>query len=153
VSAAEQSAPPASEGAYEGWAIVELFGHVKLAGQVREAVQYGTRMLRLEVPAIDGRPGFTTFKGGGALYALTPCSEEVARALLKRLRPEPVARYEIGLPPQLEPVRDAEVAAEDADDDDDPAAAVCGQCGGCGEFPVPGAQCSRCRGGGEEPAF
>src|SRR4029077_10618064 len=50
--------------AYAGWAIVELFGHVRLAGQVSQVEQYGSTMLRLDVPEVDGHPGFTSFKGG-----------------------------------------------------------------------------------------
>lgn len=100
--------------AYEGWAIVELFGHVKLAGRVSEADQFGTKMLRLDVPAIGDAPSFTTFKGGSALYAVTPCTEEVAVALLGRLRPEPIQRYELKLPHRLE----APIEAETVDHDD-----------------------------------
>lgn len=43
--------------AYEGWAIVELMGHRRLAGYVRQAEQFGVAMLRLDVPEhpwVDG---------------------------------------------------------------------------------------------------
>lgn len=36
--------------AFEGWAIVELMGHRRLAGYVRQAEQFGVAMLRLDVP-------------------------------------------------------------------------------------------------------
>lgn len=36
--------------AYEGWAIVELMGHRRLGGYVRQAEQFGVAMLRLDVP-------------------------------------------------------------------------------------------------------
>lgn len=71
--------------AYAGWAVVELFGHIRLAGQISEADQYGVKMLRVDVPEVDGRPAFTSYKGGSALYAVTPCSEEGEGNALSRL--------------------------------------------------------------------
>ena len=64
-------------GAYEGWAIVELMGHRKRAGRVCEVEQYGATLLRIDIPA--GEDTVTEFYGGGAIYALRPCSEELAR--------------------------------------------------------------------------
>jgi hypothetical protein len=46
-----------SEDAFTGWAVLELFGHRRLAGYVRQAEQFGTAMLRLDVPEhpwVDG---------------------------------------------------------------------------------------------------
>lgn len=59
---------------YEGWAIVELMGHRRLAGYVTEAEQYGTAMLRLDVHGLDdtATPGVTQFYGGSAVYCITP---------------------------------------------------------------------------------
>lgn len=37
-----------SEPAFEGWAIVELMGHRRLAGFVREVSMFGASMLRLD---------------------------------------------------------------------------------------------------------
>ncbi len=99
--------------AYEGWAIVELFGHVRLAGKIAEADQYGVKMLRVDVPEVDGRPGFTSYKGGSALYGVTPCSEEVALAVIRQERPAPPIPYALQ-PRALAPVADADV-----DDDDE----------------------------------
>lgn len=36
---------------YEGWAIVELMGHRRIAGRVSQAEQYGTAMLRIDIPS------------------------------------------------------------------------------------------------------
>ena len=84
--------------AYEGFAIVELFGHVRLAGKVSEADQFGVKMLRVDVPEVDGRPGFTTFKGGAAIYAITPTTEELALHVIRQTRPAPISPYD--LPPR-----------------------------------------------------
>lgn len=93
--------------AYEGWAIVDLFGHAKLAGKVSEVQQYGTTMIRIDVPEVDGIAGFTTFKGGGAIYSLTPTTEEIAKGVIRRQRPQPVNTFDVDLRPKLGPVQDA----------------------------------------------
>ncbi len=103
--------------AYEGWAIVELMGHVRLAGQVSEAEQYGVKMLRVDVPEVEGLPGFTTFKGGSAIYAITPTTEEIARHIVRQMRPAPVSPYD--LPPRaaLPPESDADLIDEGEEDE------------------------------------
>ena len=115
----------AAEG-YSGWAVVELFGHVRLAGLISEAEMYGTKMLRIDVPEVDGRPGFTSYKGGSALYAVTPTTEEVARAVVRSERPAPPIPYELQRRALAAspPVEDADEVAdrrerEDAADDSD----------------------------------
>jgi hypothetical protein len=78
----------------------------------------GAGMLRIDIP---GEPPATQFYSPAALYALTPTTEEVARAVALRSRPEPVQRWElperiVALPreeDEYDPMRDA-------DDDDDP---------------------------------
>jgi len=76
---------------FDSWAIVELFGHQKIAGRVTEAAIGGCSFVRVDVPALDGAEAFTKFFGNGAIYSMTPTSEAVARAALKQIRPEPVA--------------------------------------------------------------
>jgi hypothetical protein len=110
--------------AYAGWAIVELMGHRRLAGQVREVDQYGGKMLRLDVPAVDDQPAFTQFYGCSSIYCLSPASEEIALALVKRTRQPPVQRYELALPPAATP-RDAEVT----DNHDEGGPEPCKVCG------------------------
>lgn len=45
--------------AYEGWAIVELMGHRRLGGYIRQAEQFGVAMLRLDVPEHPWNGGCT----------------------------------------------------------------------------------------------
>lgn len=87
--------------AYNGWAVVELMGHRRIAGLVSEAAQYGTAMIRIDVPAADGRIT-TQFYGGQSIYCLSPVTEDVARAVALRNQPAPVSPYEI-LPPKAMP--------------------------------------------------
>lgn len=67
---------------------------------------------------MDSRPAFTRFYGQGAIYAMTPVSEEVARVALKRFEPEPVNVYVPELR-QLEAARPHGPEWEDEDDSDE----------------------------------
>lgn len=87
--------------AYEGWAVLELMGHRRLAGYVREVAQYGTAMCRLDVP-VEGGESITQFYPGTSIYCLSPVTENVARAVAARNKPAPVSPYEI-LPPAPRP--------------------------------------------------
>jgi hypothetical protein len=97
---------------YAGWAIVELMGHRRLAGQVRQVEQYGSSMLRLDVPGKDG-PTATQFYSSAAIYCVTPTTEEIARALAAREQPTPVYQWELGrMLPAPDPV---DVEGDDED--------------------------------------
>ena len=76
---------------FDQWCILELFGRQVIAGRVTEQVIGGCSFIRIDVPAINGRPAFTRFYGQGAIYAMTPVSEEAAMVALKRFEPEPVS--------------------------------------------------------------
>jgi hypothetical protein len=106
---------------FEGWAILELMGHRRLAGYVREQEIAGAGMLRIDVPGEvgDGIGPLSTiatqFYSPAALYCLTPTTEEVARAVAKRSQPEPVHRWE--LPPARVPSGLEDVPSGLEDDD------------------------------------
>lgn len=80
------------------WAVVELMGHVKSAGQVSEESHFGTVLLRLDVPEIGNIPARSEFYGGSAIYRLTPCDEQVARLVLKQNRQEPIVVFQLPRP-------------------------------------------------------
>jgi hypothetical protein len=62
---------------FDGWAIVELMGHRIRSGRVTEIELAGGKMLRVDIPTDGG--DVTEFYSGSAIYALRPCSEEIAR--------------------------------------------------------------------------
>jgi hypothetical protein len=101
---------------YEGWAIVELMGHRRLAGRVSQAEQYGVAMLRLDVPATEDAQAATQFYGGSSIYCVTPVSEEVARRVAESNSPAPVHHWELSRPsrPATEVV-DADIADDEED--------------------------------------
>jgi hypothetical protein len=81
---------------FEQWAILELMGHVRLAGKVTEEEHFGAKLGRIDIPNSDG---FTTqWFSGGSIYRLTPTTEDIARGVALRNQPEPVHRWELPAP-------------------------------------------------------
>lgn len=79
------------------WAIVEVFGHRKHAGRVREEERFGTKMLRIDVPTVDAATGAalewtTRWYGGPSLFSVTPTDEaSVMRVNRPYAPPRPVS--------------------------------------------------------------
>jgi hypothetical protein len=94
------------------WAIVELFGHQRLAGEISEYTLGGASFVRVDVPPVGETPGFTTLKGASAIYGITFVDEAVARAAAESYKIKPVSAYEI---PAL---RQAQLFHETSDDFD-----------------------------------
>jgi hypothetical protein len=113
---------------FEGYAIVEVFGHRQVAGFVRQVSLFGAQMARIDVPEVPERkskawdynasrevervipaiPAFTHYYGGSAIFSMVPTTEELARAAAARFRSEP--------PQPLAPVsRQLESAPPDAE--------------------------------------
>lgn len=74
----------------EQWAIVELFGHTRIAGLMSECSIGGCSFLRIDVPGSPESPGYTKLFGNGAIYAITMTDEETARAAAAYLAPKPM---------------------------------------------------------------
>lgn len=106
---ATAAAADVDDGPFDQWAIVELMGHRRLAGRVREVQLAGHGYLRLDIPAAGDDAARTQYISPGSVYALHPTSEPTARAAAAQWRPEPVHRWE--LPGLAQPV--------DADEPDD----------------------------------
>ena len=86
----------------ESWAILELMGHVRLAGRVSEEEKFGAKMGRIDVPDGDG---FTTrYFGGQSVYSMTPVTEEVARHVAKNVEAAPVHTWDFPKPALPAPV-------------------------------------------------
>lgn len=108
---------------FEGPAIVELMGHRRLAGYVSEAEMFGAKLLRVDVPQPDGKMA-TQLYGGGAIYCLTPTTDEMVQRIATSARNSvrPVQAWEL---PAAEdrPERDPGLFEDepfDEEDDDDP---------------------------------
>lgn len=105
---------------FEEWAVVELFGHQRIAGKVSEATIGGCAFVRVDVPDVPGLEpdapprsrGYTKYFGNGAIYAMTPCDEDVARLAVAEIE-----RYNV--PVRVQMPRPALAAASGGSDDDD----------------------------------
>ena len=65
---------------FKSWAIVAVMGHNEFAGMVSEETIAGAAMLRVDVPATSKYAAFTQYLSSQAIYSLSPCTEETARA-------------------------------------------------------------------------
>lgn len=98
---------------FKDWAILELMGHRRLAGMVTEQTIGGAAFIRIDIPGADGKSS-TQFYSPAAVYAITPTTEELARAVAASSQPAPVQRWEL---PQLkEPEEQGSYAGEEDDD-------------------------------------
>lgn len=106
--------------AFEAWAIVELFGHQRIAGRLTEQTIGGCHFIRVDVPAFEDSPAFTKLYTQGAIYGVTFVSEQIARAAAQSYRVAPVNAYELrSLLESQGKLLEAPAHAEGFDDDDD----------------------------------
>ncbi len=75
--------------------MLEIMGHRRLAGLVREETIAGAVMLRVDIPGPSaGDPNHgTQYYGGASLFCMTPTSEELAR---KEANPPHWTAYQLG---------------------------------------------------------
>lgn len=85
-----------SDEKFEQWAIVELFGHSRIAGLVTEHSLGGCNFVRVDVPAVNGFPEFTKLYGNGAIYAISFVDRDIALAAVEKIRSVPVTPYDVG---------------------------------------------------------
>ena len=52
----------------KAWAIVELMGHRRLAGEVSQSTMFGVPLLRIDIPAVGEIPANTQMYGASAVY-------------------------------------------------------------------------------------
>ena len=78
---------------FETWAVVELFGHKRIAGKLTEQEVGGTAFVRVDVPQDNGA-WVTHYYGQGAIYAFHPVTEEVARGAASHLDDQPVHTWD-----------------------------------------------------------
>jgi hypothetical protein len=96
VPTAKNSSNGAHDSQFDEWALLELFGHQRMAGRVRNASIGGGAFIRVDVPQIGKQEALTRFISPNAVYAITPMSEKTVRTLIRSgLRMEPISRYDV----------------------------------------------------------
>jgi hypothetical protein len=81
--------------AFKTWAIVEVMGHNEFAGFVSSENIAGAAMLRVDVPATSKHEAFTKYLSTNAIYGITPCTEETARARAESQQVIPFASWSV----------------------------------------------------------
>jgi hypothetical protein len=97
------------------YAVIELFGHARVAGAISEQNFGGANLIRVDVPEVtfsaidydaprgpDGYakvtrtiPAHTRSLGAGAIYGINWCDEETARIAAHSIRDEPLKPYSV----------------------------------------------------------
>ena len=105
--------------AFEGWCIIEQMGHKRMAGYVSEQVIGGYSFIRVDVPGPDGQGAATQFITGQTVYAITPCTEDIARKVAANCQPSPVTIWDLKTP-ALPAARCDDDDTDEYDEDDMP---------------------------------
>lgn len=101
------------------WAIVELFGHTRVAGKCSNVSIAGSGFIRVEVPAHGRSPAYTRDLSPKAIYAINPCDEAAARAALDYVSASPVIALTMSAIEDRAAEQRRTLALEDAGDPDD----------------------------------
>jgi len=80
---------------FELFAIVELFGHQKMAGKVSEQSVGASTFIRIDVPETKQQPAFTRFVNPTAVYAINPVTKEVMEEMASDFEQKPIESWDI----------------------------------------------------------
>lgn len=95
------------------WAYVELMGYARTAGKVSEQQVAGAGFVRVDVPASTTAAAYTRLFAPSAIYAITPCTEEMAKAAAAQYDNRPLQYLMPATTPQP-----AAITARSEDDDE-----------------------------------
>ena len=79
----------------EMWALVELFGHQRIAGKVTQAEFGSGELIRVDVPAAKDRAPLTKFYNVKAIYGITPVDEATAARMAADINAAPVSEWSL----------------------------------------------------------
>lgn len=80
---------------FSEWAIVELFGHKRMAGRISDQEIGGCSFVRIDVPETVKSPAWTKLLGQGSIYGITITDEQTARICADNFTPDPMDRWTI----------------------------------------------------------
>ena len=76
-------------------ALVELFGHQRIAGKVTEQSIGVATFIRIDVPETSQQPKFTRIVNPSAIYAINPVTEEVMLHMAEMITSKPIESWDI----------------------------------------------------------
>ena len=79
----------------ELFAVVELFGHQRIAGKITEHNFGSSTFVRIDVPETPSQPGFTRLVNPTAIYAINPVTEEVMITMANNIQQKPIEAYDV----------------------------------------------------------
>lgn len=84
---------------FRQWAIVELFGHARIAGMLTEQTIGGNSFVRVDVPEFidEGQtfPAVTRLLGQASIYGITFVDEATAKIAAREIRYQPVSVWSL----------------------------------------------------------
>ncbi|MFB2970395.1 hypothetical protein ACE1CD_15585 [Aerosakkonema sp. BLCC-F183] len=84
-----------SEGNFEGFVIIEIMGHRKLGGYIKEQTIASMAYIRLDTFNKAGEVAATQFYNPSSVYCITPTTKEVAIAFGLNNQPAPEKSWEL----------------------------------------------------------
>ena len=104
----------------ELFAIVELFGHTKMAGKVTEQNIGVATFIRVDVPATKTQPSFTRLLNPSAVYAINPVTEEVVQYTAEQITSKPIQAWDLQEMQKRLQVQLPQINSDHSDNEDDP---------------------------------
>lgn len=80
---------------FEAYALVELFGHQRMAGKVTEQAIGGASFIRIDVPETSRQPGFSRILNPSSIYAINPITLEAMVEVAENLNTAPIQEWDI----------------------------------------------------------
>ncbi len=84
-----------TEQKFELTAVVELFGHTRMAGTVTEQVVGDASFIRIDVPETKVQPKFTRLLNPKAIYAINPVTKKVMLEMAQQMEVTPIESWDI----------------------------------------------------------
>lgn len=80
---------------FESWALVEIMGHIKVAGMATTMNFGNTVMLKVDIPETQYQPSFSRMFGMSSIFSIIPVDEKTARLHAESYRSSPILSYDV----------------------------------------------------------
>jgi hypothetical protein len=80
---------------FDQWGIVDVMGHQRYIGRISEEMIAGQGFIRIDVPETSAAKTWTKIIGTSSIYAITPTTEEIARAMAANEKAVPINKWEL----------------------------------------------------------